>query len=278
MVHFDWYTCATLVAVVLVDGMRRVPAGGVVMRRLPGSGWHVAAGPVDEPRVRFVSIFPPFALHCVVAPAGARIVPLRPGRVPNAWVVALRTLGGLELLLLLLGLPWLLANLGGRGFVIALFAIMLTSIVTAGAAACAFRSLRLGWWESLFAAAPLVWPFGAPAAAERLVERSLHGLEPLSAIYSLLPKSAFAAWVRPFAYDALQEGTALSGVLTLDEARTLVATQPDGILAGERFCSRCGGLFVTRVQVCVDCGVALQPERGRSPAWVRSRKRRRGRR
>jgi hypothetical protein len=279
MVHFDWYTCATLVAVVVVDGMRRVPTGGIVLRHLPGSGWQVVAGPVEEARLRFVSIFSPLTLHCVIAPAAVGTFSSLPRRVAGAWVVVLRGLGGLELVLLLVGLPWLLAVLGGRGFVIALAAIILTSIVTSVVAAYAFKSLQLGWWESLHAAAPLLWPFSTPTAAERLVERSLRGLDPLGAAHLLLPEPCFAAWVRPFAYDALQEGTALSGVLTLEEARTLVATQPDGLFAGERFCGRCGGSFVTRVQVCIDCGVDLQPEGGRSRARVRRRNRgRRGRR
>jgi hypothetical protein len=256
---FDWYTCMTLVAVVFVDGMRRIPAGGVVLRRVPGSDWQIAAGPVEEARLQLVSIFPPFTLHCVLAPAASGASPPRPRRVARAWIVALRVLGGLQLIIFLVALPWLLANLGTLGFLIAVLAMILMSTVTAAASACAFRSLQLGWQEALRAAAPLAWPYSAPAAAERLVERSLRGLDTFRAVQSLLPAPSFAAWIRPFAYDALQEGTVLSGVLSAEEARSLVATQPHGLLVGERFCGRCGCSFVERVQECVDCGVALQP-------------------
>jgi hypothetical protein len=254
-VLFDWHTCATLIVVFLFDGMRRVPAGGMVLRRLPGGDWQVAFGPVEEARLQFVSIFPPLTMHCVIMPVPNEQSARAPERLSVAWVVALRLLGAFPFIATIVVLPWLLAIWGDLGFVVALITMLLTSIVTATAAACGFRSLQLEWRRALRAAAPLLWPFSAPKAAERLVERAMLGTDPVKAVQSLLRAHAFAAWVRPLAYDAVKAGTSLDDVLSVEDVRALVAERPPGLLQGERFCSRCGASFVARIKVCIDCGV-----------------------
>lgn len=257
---FDWYTCIVLTVVLLVDGMRRVPAGGIVLRRTLGGDWHIARAPEEKSRLQFVSVLAPLTLHLVIEPNVSSKVPTPRLTTGGGWVLALRLLGCFQLVVLLAGLPWLMANLGGFGFVLAAITLMIVSTATAIAATVALRSAQLSWRDALQTTMWLAWPFSAPAAAERVIERSMRDVHPLRAIHTLLPPHSFARWVRPLAYDALQTGSLPNDVLTDEEARLLVSTPPDDLLPGERFCRRCGCLFIEHVNRCADCDIELQSQ------------------
>ncbi len=62
----DWATTAVLLAVLLAEGIRRLPAGAIVLRRTLRGSWRIVHGPTVRPEWRLVSIWAPFLEHLVV--------------------------------------------------------------------------------------------------------------------------------------------------------------------------------------------------------------------
>ena len=261
----DGATVALLAGLTLLEGLRRLPAGGVVLRRVLGGAWRADA--VEWPRPALVSWWAPLTTAVVCAPwtadaGGEARGHLRLAELGHAvrWHVrALTALGALVLAGLVLGVPTMAGLLGGAGFLAAAGAVLLLSLATA---ACGYAALRrLGLRRRPAARRALAWcsPFGAPQARQQVLEHLVAGAPPLSVARWLLPALAFAAWVRPRAWDAAHGAPdpELAVVLAEDELRALLAAPPaalDPTAAG--WCPRCGALW--RITgPCPACAVEL---------------------
>lgn len=268
--HFDWTTFWLLGGIALAEGLRRVPAGSLLLRRVPGYPWHVAAGPYRAPGWRLTSAFSPLALHCLLQPADpdrAR----NPPRLRRWWITLVRVPGLLALIALLAGVPLLSASMATRGLILAVAAALAASLLTALVAMLALARMGVGWKTAGRDALRIVSPFTAPRAPEIVLERVLAGVPPIDAARALLPADAFAAWLRPLAYDEAMRG-ADGGIVPRGEAGRIIRTPPADAAAGDAWCPRCAGIYQPGVEACRGCGgVPLErthPER--NPASPRS--------
>lgn len=258
---------AILAAVVVLEGVRRVPAGAVLARRFVFGDWRVWGSKTVDPRYQLLSWCPPFVTTIVLASASAN-----PTSDPNevrvrleairSQVSQLRLAGGAVLVALVLGVPAAVGWFGGGGFLMALYILLVLSASTAAIGFVGMRRISKSDKAALRWALPLVSPFAAPRAAEALMEEAARGMSPALIVQRLLPPVEFLRWLRPHAYDLLHgHATAESGLLgglrptVLEEA--LARTEP--LEPGTtRCCDRCG-LSFTFGDACPDCGVPLLP-------------------
>ncbi|HEX6372449.1 MAG TPA: hypothetical protein VF006_26245 [Longimicrobium sp.] len=255
--HFDWTTFWLLGGIALAEGLRRVPAGGVLLRRVPGYPWHVAAGPYGSSGWRLTSAFSPFALHALLQPADgeARAMPGR-GSI-RLWITLLRIPSLLALAALLVGVPLLSATMATRGLILAVAAAFGTSLLTALLAMLALARLGIRWKTAAWDALRIVSPFTSPRAPEIVLERALAGVAPIDAARALLPPDAFAAWVRPLAYDQLKRD-ADRPLVPRAEAERIVAEPPADAAPGDAWCPRCAGVYHSGAETCRGCDVPLE--------------------
>ena len=258
----DWSTTLVLAAIVVLEGVRRVPEGAYILRKSPGAGWSVVEGPMEHRRWRLASSLAPVAMHVVVAPPAGELGTRDPAgreeieRLVRSlrWrIIALRLLGAGVLVGVVLAVPTITARFGGRGLLASLGGVFALSLVTAAVSAMAVRH-ALGETRRSTARATLgiLSPFVAPRAAEIVLERALSHAAPIVAARALLPGDRFAAWVRPRAYDQLEPA------LTREECRAIIDAPPAG-RDGEPYCPRCGGLYRPDVVRCPSCeGIALR--------------------
>jgi hypothetical protein len=251
--YFDWLTFWTLAGVTLWDGVRRVPAGAVVLRHVAGYAWHRAGGPYPAAGWRLASWLSPLVCHVVLVPGpGAGGVPHRHlGR----WAAVLRVTGGAALVTLVVGVPLLMASAGSRGFLLATGAALGATLLTALLSVVALRRMGAGWKAALRDGAGLLSPFAAPRAAEIVLARSLEQVAFVDALRALLPPAAFAEWVRPVAYDQARgrPGGHLDGLLPAGEAHAILHLAPAGSVAGDLYCARCGRVYLPCATACRAC-------------------------
>lgn len=257
--HFDWTTFWLLGGIALAEGLRRVPAGGVLLRRVPGYPWHVAAGPYRAPGWRLASAFSPLALHCLLQPpktGQARSA----ARLRRGWITLVRIPSVLALAALLVGVPLLSASMATRGLILAVAAAFSASLLTALVSLLALMRMGVGWKTAAGDALRIVSPFTAPRAPEVVLERVLAGVPPVDAARALLPADAFAAWLRPLAYDEVMRD-ADDGIVPRDEAERVIRTPPADAAPGDAWCPRCAGVYQPGAQTCRGCGdVPLERE------------------
>lgn len=251
--HFDWTTFWLLVGIALAEGLRRVPAGGVLLRRVPGYPWHVAAGPYRAAAWRLASAFPPLALHALLQPSEGAPRRLPPRGRLRLWITLLRLPSLLALIALLVGVPLLSASMGTRGLILAIAAAFGTSLLTAIASMLALIRLGIGWKTAVWDALRIVSPFTSPRAPEIVMERALAGVPVIDPIRALLPTDAFAAWIRPLAYDQAMR-SADDALLPRDEAERIIHTPPADAAPGDAWCPRCAGIYQPGVESCRGCG------------------------
>lgn len=264
----DWSTVVILAVVTLLDGVRRVPAGALVLRRVLAGQWNVADHET-QPGLRLVSWWNPFTLPVIIPSGGVPDVDTlreqtddsldaRVARVHRV-IGLLRALGAAVVIAIVLGVPAAVARFDAWGLAASLAAVMLLSIVTAIVVACAMRSRGRSWRRAMRIAAPLLYPFSAPRAAELVLGHTVAGAAPLMVARSLLGAAAFASWVRPRAYDALQGGALMQdpGGLVASVGQSglaqIVATPPAHCGTGERYCARCARVYRADIATCPEC-------------------------
>ena len=251
-------TIAILALLTLIEGMRRVPAGSVVLRRVLFGPWTVER-PEPAERLRLLSWWSPIMTTIVLAPRDAyqktSVTELRErltSRELYTPLFDLRVLGTLELVALVVGLPLAMQRWGAMGFLVAIGAVLLL---------CVTIYLALGFsvlgWRRAF---PFLSPFGAPRAAEALLEASLRDVPPAIVSSALVPPQTFLEWMRPFVYDASNGGEVdrrfLDG-LNLKELRASLAQRPASQNGQQGlWCPRCGATFI-HGDSCSECGVRL---------------------
>ena len=251
-------TIAILALLTLIEGVRRVPAGSVVLRRVLLGPWTVER-PEPAERLRLLSWWSPIVTTIVLAPREAyhkTSVPQLRERLTVRELYTplfdLRVLGALELVALVVGLPLAMQRWGAMGFLVALGVILLLCV----AIFVRLRFSGMKWRRAL----PFLYPFGAPRAAEVLLEDAVRDVAPSIVTSALLPADAFLGWMRPFVYDASNGGEVerrfLEG-LNLKELRESLAQRPASQNGQQSlWCPRCGATFI-HGDSCSECGVRL---------------------
>ena len=255
----DWGTVVTLMAVVLLDGVRRLPVGTLVLRKTIGRPWRLV--PILETRYRLMSWLAPFALTLVVPPGAAHPhaeddpEPLLRRRT----IVATRLFAGATLIVLVVGVPMLGRWLRTIGFFAGVGVVFTLSAMTAASAWYGGRTAPgpSRWW-----AVSLLSPFAAPRAGDALAEHALRRASPIAVARALLAPEQFARWLRPRAYDRLQAGAVadedLDAQLSTRDLEAIVGAlpAPSECGPGQAFCPRCGSCFQDASVACGRCDVA----------------------
>jgi hypothetical protein len=272
----DWGTVVLHAPVTWLDGVRRVPAGALVLRRLLTDRWTVAESADPERTWRLVAWWSPFTLALVVPPGGIAadvdtsreladdVLAARLVRCARA-LPGLRVLGASVLLGIVIGIPAAVARFDSWGFAAGVAGVLLLALATAVAASYVVRRLGHPWRRATRIAAPLLWPFSAPRAAELVLEHAIAGASPLMVARRLLGAATFASWIRPQAYDALRDEASAreraSGLLTLlgrSALTAIVQTPPSDCEPDERYCARCARVYRAGTATCAHChAVAL---------------------
>jgi hypothetical protein len=255
----DWSTVGVLALVVLLDGLRKVPAEALILRSVLGGPWY----PVESSGIRpwrIVSLWPPISRHIILS----RVEPTGPSDVVGrlralGWTApALTILGWLSLGALVLGIPIAAARFGGWGLVGGAAITELVAVVSAAVAFSALRRLHLPRSAAARRAAGLLSPFAAPRAGEMVLEAAVEGLLPMAVLRALLSHVAFDAWLRPRAYDAMQGNPdpMLRADLAREPLAAVVGARPPGVLG--LYCPRCGHSYRDGAATCQGCdGVGL---------------------
>jgi len=250
-------TIVFLALLTLIEGVRRVPRGSVVLHRVLFGQWTVEP-PEPGERVRLLSWWSPLMSTIVLAPR-------QQYRRTDADVVQslytalfdLRVLGVVELLVLVLGVPFALQRFGALGFFAALGVVLLLCLTIFTAVAFSARGLGKPWRAALRWALPYLSPFAAPRGAEALLEEALRDVPPSVASGALLPADAFLRWVRPIVYDARNgrevDRGLLQGLNLKDLGAALTSQNGQGM-----WCPRCGATFV-QGESCSECDIQLVP-------------------
>jgi len=255
-------TIVFLALLTLIEGVRRVPRGSVVLQRVMLGQWTIEL-PEARDRRRLLSWWSPLMTTIVLAPReqyqdidATAVRALLEGRDVHAVLFDLRLLGLVELVGLVLGVPLALQRFGATGFLGALGAVALLCLTIVTALAFGARSTGRPWRAALRFAIPFASPFAAPRAAEALLEAVLHDVPPALASHAFLSSDAFLRWVRPLVYDASHgrevDRRLLAG-LNLTELRASPSQNGQGM-----WCPRCGATFV-QGKMCSECDIQLVP-------------------
>ena len=259
----DWEVVAVFAALVLLEGLRRVPAGALVLRGLGPSGWRPQGEPEPRARWRIVSWWSPIAPALLVPPVeGAPALEL--GALEARLQVASRAApwlavsAGVTLLALVLGLPVATARFGGVGFLAGAAAVLTLAVANAGAGAFALRRLGAAPRRSRI----LAWcsPFAAGRVLEGVFEAALAGASPAQAVRALSGEAVFAKWCRPRAYDVVYQGLDDPDLRAAADHSTLKAiakAPPQDSAGGASFCPRCAATWRVPVGACPTCTVPV---------------------
>ena len=139
-------TIVFLALLTLIEGVRRVPRGSVVLHRALFGPWTVGPPEAGE-RLRLLSWWSPLMSTIVLAPrtkyrqtdAAAVRAQLDDRHLYTA-LFDLRLLGVVELLVLVLGVPFALQRFGASGFFAALGAVLLLCLTIFAALATPIRA------------------------------------------------------------------------------------------------------------------------------------------
>ncbi len=261
----DWEVVALFAALVLLEGLRRVPAGALVVRAVGWGGWKPAGETVTRERWQLVSWWSPLAPALVLPPLAGPAT--RPNdevaaRVDVARRVAPWLAGGAALTLsaLILGLPIATARLGGMGFLAGAGIVLWLAVGTAVAGGLALRRLDPG--ASSRRRQVLAWcsPFASGRVIEGVYLAAVAGASPAQAIRALAGGRVFADWARPRAYDVVRGGTTdpdLSAAADPATLESIVGSLPQPDCGGRSYCPRCGATLSVERGSCPDCAVPL---------------------
>jgi hypothetical protein len=258
-----WEVVAVFAALVLLEGLRRVPAGALVLRGFGPAGWRPQSEPEPRARWRMVSWWSPIAPALLVPPVEG-LPTLEPGALEARLTVASRAApwlavsAGVTLLALIFGLPVATARFGAVGFLAG--AAVVFALAIANACAGAFTLWRLG-------AAPrrgrvLAWcsPFAAGRVLEGVFEAALVGASPAQAVRALSGEDVFASWCRARAYDVVYQGLNdpdLRAAADHATLQTIAISPPQDGAGGASFCPRCAATWRVPIGACPTCTVPL---------------------
>ncbi len=261
----DWQVVGLFAVLVLAEGLRRVPAGGLIVRRIGWSGWKPTGEEEARTRWRLVSWWSPVASALVLPPLGdpaSLSTDELAARVDVARRAAPWLAGGGELALaaLVLGLPIASARFGALGFYAGAGVVVALAVATASIGVSALRRLAcmgaprpgrvLGWYS----------PFASGRVLEGVYEAALAGVSPAQALRMLAGEQVFAEWARPRAYDVVHSGLVdpdLSAAADIATLKRIVASEPRMDSGAGSYCPRCAATWSVVRESCSDCDVAL---------------------
>ena len=268
----DWQIIGVFAGLVLLEGLRRVPAGALVVRATGWSGWKPAGDVASRERWRLVSWWSPIAPGLVLPPLEGSATRsndelaerLRRANRAAPWLAAT---AALTLAALVFGLPVATARLGTLGFLAGGCLVLGLAVGTAVAGAVAMRRLDPG--RSLHRGQVLGWcsPFASGRVIEGLYQAAVAGASPAQACRALAGERAFADWARSRAYDVLRGRAAdpdLTAAADAAELESIVGSVPGREDGGRSFCPRCGATLLMEGGLCPDCAVPLVAGRSRS--------------
>ena len=261
----DWQIVGLFAALVLVEGLRRVPAGALLVRATWWSGWKPAGETEPRARWRLVSWWSPLTRSLVLPPLGGPVT-LSTGELAARLDVArgaapwLAGGGAVTLAALILGLPVASARRGALGFLAGAAVVLALAFSTAAAGALALR--RLGPAGARRRRQVLGWcsPFASGRVIEGVYEAALAGASTAQALRALAGERVFAGWARARAYDVVRGGSADADLSAAADAATLssiVTAAPHLDAGGRSYCPRCGATWSLDRGSCPDCGVPL---------------------
>ncbi len=261
----DWQVVGVFAALVLLEGLRRVPAGALVVRATGWRGWNPAGEAVPRERWRLVSWWSPLAPGLVLVPLdgpatrsneelAARL------RLANRAAPWLAGAAALTLASLILGLPVATARLGTVGFLAGAGVVVGLAVGTAAAGAVALRRLDPGGTWSRRQVLGWCSPFASGRAIESVYQAAVAGASQAQAYRALAGERVFADWARPRAYDVLRGGAAdpdLTAAADAAAIESIVAAVPKREDGGRSYCPRCGATLLMEGGSCPDCAVPL---------------------
>jgi hypothetical protein len=269
----NWQLVAILFTIAAFEGVRQLGPDELVLRCNPLGVWRVAT-PVQLWRDwHIVSFLPPFFMTIVIPPAvGVNSLP-NGERDPAEFaqtsgaILILRLLGVLDLLLLILGIPWAVSRFGAAGFLGSLACVLTVSVATAITAVILLAREGLPRRVAVRKAISLASPFSAPFAAEIVLSARTRRYPRLSAISQLIGETQFRAWIRPWAYDLESPRTSIRNAwldeiglsLSVSERAGILDSASEGCRLEERYCPRCGEKYLLALSFCADCdGIHLR--------------------
>ena len=269
----SWQLVAILFVIVAFEGVRQLGPDELVLRCNPLGVWRIVAPTHLWRNWHLVSLLPPFFLTIVVPP-GVGANPLTDGdrdiaRFAKAsWILlALRALGALDFIVLILGVPWGVSRFGAAGLIGFLGLAFALSVSTAIMSAILLVDEGLPRRIAIRRAISLASPFGAPLAAEVVLSAHTRRYPRLTAISQLIGETQFHAWIRHWAYD-LESNTGAINDAWLDEVASslsgaeragILDSPPEGCSAEERYCPRCGEKYLLESSFCTECeGIQLR--------------------
>jgi hypothetical protein len=269
----NWQLVAILFTIAAFEGVRRLEPDELVLRCNPLGVWRVVT-PLQLWRDwHLVSFLAPFFLTVVIPPpvrVSSRSDRDRDlaefGHASNT-ILALRLLGGLDLFLLILGIPWAVSRFGAAGFLGSLAFAFSVSVATAITAVILLARAGLPTHAATRKALSFASPFSAPLAAEIVLSTRIRQCPRLSAISKLIGVTQFRAWIRPWAFDLESPRSSMrnawleeiGGSLSISERAGILDSAPEGCRLGERYCPRCGQKYLLSLSLCADCdGIQLR--------------------
>jgi hypothetical protein len=272
----NWQLVAILFTIAAFEGVRQLGPDELVLRCNPLGVWRVATPGQLWRDWHIVSFLAPFFLTIVIPP-GVGANSLSDGeRDPaefahtSGTIVVLRLLGALDLLVLILGVPWAVSRFGATGFLGSLACVLILSVATAITAGIALVTEGLPSRVAVRKAIPLASPFSAPLAAEIVLSARTRRYPRLSAVSQLIGETRFRTWIRPWAYDLESPGSPRRNAwleeiglsLSPSERAGILDSAPEGCRVEERYCPRCGEKYLRALSFCADCeGIQLRDQR-----------------
>ena len=270
----------SLAAVFWLHGWRRTSGDGLVAVHAPLLGWRVR-----EPFGRIgpfvlATWWPALIASVYIAPDDRQAASAwqrdftievatgrRHLRRVRWFVLALRALGTLHIVWMVVAVPVSVARFGVSGLLLSLAAVLPQLLVIGLCTGTALRRLGCHTREAVLTGLRHSGPFSAPFAAEPVIEQALARLGAPARLASLLGEQRFLEWIRPWAFDARQSDPRAGGGVAsafvpsipaevLDRATSTVPR--DGSGHASRYCPRCASAYVASVSTCSACdGVPL---------------------
>jgi hypothetical protein len=267
IVAVDVSTVAVLAAISLSEGIGRLPAGALVLRRTLFGPWRVSEA-TRPGRLQVVHWWPPLLEALVIAGRDSALRPLTETELRRRLALtacprrAARAVGAITLIGLVVGIPLGVEIAGWAGGLLAAAAVVLGQVGLATIGWTGLRRLDADPGARWRLVGSMLNPFTAPAMASRILAAATAGASALTVARTLLPPEAWAAWFRPRAYDARVARISdedFSGELEGAEL-AIAAVLGHRPAAGEhdRWCPRCAGTYQAGFTTCAECGVSLK--------------------
>jgi len=270
-------TALTLAVVALLESVRRLSPGTLVLRRNAFGPWKIARTFEIGTGMHVLALCIPYTLPVVLRPVGPedrgrlslrRLIRRVEARARRARIdlVLLRVIGLVVLTTVVLGIPFAISRWSGWGLIVSVQLLLVLTMAQATIATIALTRVGVGWRTAVASSLKFLWPFSAPHAAGLVQERVVAGVPPLVVAHMLLGEQEFLRSLRALVYDTQRKGA------TTDDGRVLLqlcdptrlnaflrGSPPSSADLGDPFCPRCAMVYRAGVRECSDCqGVALE--------------------